>query len=261
MHYFNKKALYLLSLSILLMLSIPSAHAGEHESKVSGEVAFSYHNKFVEDGLNEIPGDSIFTPEFVFELEGIHIGNFEIPSFFVGGEWVIAETQDFTESNLFIGKAWEWEDFSLEFSYTWIHEEEDEEEEENGNGHEEEENEDHEFVLSLACECLPWEITPEIAYIYSAEVDGGAFEVELAKEIEMEHFSIEPYVAALIDFGYVSEEYDGLNHIAVGLAVSVPLNDSVSLKMYGTHSFAEENVRREGGDDQTWGGIGLEFEI
>ncbi len=249
MHYFKKKALCLLSLSMLLMLSIPYAYADENEKKVSGEFAFSYHNKHVEEGMNEL-GDSVFVPELVLEFQGIHIGDVEIPSFFVGSELVIAESEDFNETNLFIGKVWEWDDFSLEFSYIWIHEDED------GEG-----EDDHEFVLGLSCECLPWEITPEIAYVYSDDAGGSAIEVELAKEIEMEHFSVEPYVGALVDFGYVSDEYDGLNNILVGLAVSIPLGDTVSLTMYGTHSFAEENLRREGLDDQTWGGIGLEFEI
>ena len=250
MRHFSKKAFRLLSLSMLLMLSALHAHADEHERKVSGEFAFSYQNKFVEEGMNELPGDNVFIPELVFEFDGIHIGDVEIPSFFVGSELVIAESEDFTETTLFVGKAWELDNFSLEFSYAYIHEDED------GEG-----EDDHEFVFGFSCECLPFEISPEIAYVYSDDAGGSAVEVELAREIEMEHFSIEPYVGALVDFGYVSDEYDGLNNILVGLTVNIPLNDTVNLKMYGNHSFAEENLRRESLDDQTWGGIGLEFEI
>ena len=250
MHYFNKKALCLLSLSILLMLSIPFAYAGGHERKVSAEFGFSYQNKFVEEGTDELSGDNVFIPELVLEFDGISIGGAEIPSFFVGGELVVAESEDFTEASLFIGKAWEWDDFSLEFSYAWINEDEE------GEG-----EDDHEFELGFSCECLPLGITPEIAYVYSDEAGGSAVEVELAREIEMGHFSIEPYVGALVDFGYVTDEYDGLNNILVGLAVNIPLSDTVSLGIYGNHSFAEENLRRDGDGDQTWGGVGLEFEI
>ena len=259
MHYFNNKA-HCLLFSLLLILSVPFAYADEHESKVSGEFEFFFHNKFVEEGINEIPGRAIVKPELEIEFEGIHIGDFEVPSFFIEAELAIAESEDLRESELSIGKEWEWDNFSMVLGYTWKYE--DEEEEENGEEEEEEEPNDHEFFLGLSCEeCLPFEIVPDLTYTYSAEADGGMIEIDLAKEIEMDHFSIEPYVGALIDFGYVTEEYNGLNNILVGLAVNIPLNDTISLGMYATHSFAEENLRREDFDDQTWGGIGLEFDI
>ena len=268
MYIFKKKIAYLLGLGLSLIFFSFFAYAdddNENESGVSVEAALFYHNKYIDEGMNEIPGSGIFTPEFVAEFEDVRIGDIKIPDFYIGGWWAIGESENFTETNLFIGKVLEWEDFSLGFSYTWIHEDEDEDEAEGeaegGAEGEEESNEDHEFEVALECDCLPWGFASGAAYVYSTEMDGGAFEVELGKEIEMEYFSIEPYVEALVDFGYVNDEYDGLSHIELGIEVSIPLNDVVSLEMYGAHSFAEENIRRVGGEDQTWGGIGLEFEM
>ncbi len=289
MFNFKKKLFCLLCVGLsLIVVSFSSfVHADNHdddEAGVSAELELFFSNRFVEEGIVEVPGRAVFTPELEIEFEGLEIGDFEVPSFFIETELVVlelGESGSFRESELTIGKEWEWNDYSMTLGYTWVYENEGDEEEENGNGdgngdgamdedEEEEEPNDHEFFLSLSCDaCLPFEINPDLSYTYSTEADGGMVEVELAREIEMERFSIEPYVGALIDLGYVTDEYDGLNNIYIGLAVTVPLTDSVSLGAYATHSFAEENLRRERNnpdaegeyDDQTWAGIGLEFEM
>ena len=264
------------ALSLVLFLSSAFAVADDHadEGGVSAEVGFFYHNKYIDEGARELEDGGIFSPSFTLEFEDFHIGETKLPDFYVGGWWAVGDDEDFTETNLFIGKVFEWNNYSLDFSYTWLNtDEEEEEEDENGdngdngnddaNGHEEEDeaDEDHELLVVFSCEeCIPF-VTPEIGYVYSTEADGGAVEIELSKEIEMGSITLEPFAEALIDFGYVTDEYDGLNHIVVGLEVSIPIHDQVNLEIYGAHSFAEENIRREGGEDHTWGGIGLEFEM
>ena len=283
MFKFKKNVAYLLCIGLSLILFSAFVHAGDDDDEngngVSAELEVFFSNKFIEEGISEIPGRAVMTPELEVEFEGLSIGDFEVPSFFIEGEMAIAESENLRESEVSIGKEWEWNNFSMTLGYTWVYEDEEEEEEarddddddddgDNGEGmrddddEEEEESNDHEFFLGLSCEeCLPFEIVPDLTYVYSTEADGGMIEVELAREIEMEHFSIEPYVGALIDFGYVSDDYDGLNNILVGVAVNIPLTDAISLGAYATHSFAEENLRRDGHDDQTWGGIGLEIEL
>ncbi len=279
MFKFKKNVVHLLCIGLSLILFSSFVHADEHdedENDVSAEFEVYFSNKFIEEGESEIPGRAVMTPELEVEFEGLRIGDFELPSFFIEGEMAIAESEHLRESELSIGKEWEFNNFSMTLGYTWVYEDEEEEGDDNGddNGEEnredddddddeeEEDPNDHEFFLGLSCEeCLPFEIVPDLSYVYSTEANGGMVEIELAREIEMEHFSIEPYVGALIDFGYVSDEYDGLNNILVGVAVSIPLTDAISLGAYATHSFAEENLRREGHDDQTWGGIGLEIEL
>ena len=284
MFNFKEKLVYLLCVGLsLIVLSFSSfVHADNHddddEEGVSAELELFFSNKYVEEGIIEVPGRAVFIPELEVEFEGLEIGDFEVPSFFIGAELVIlelGESGSFRESELTIGKEWNWNDYSMTLGYTWVYENEGDEEDVMPVGmpagmDEEEEPNDHEFFLSLSCDaCLPFEINPDLSYTYSTEADGGMVEVELAREIEMERFSIEPYVGTLIDFGYVTDEYNGLNNILVGLAVTVPLTDSISLGAYATHSFAEENLRRERNnpdaegeyDDQTWAGIGLEFEL
>ena len=246
MNNFKKQTFNIVALSLSLLVFCACAYADDHNENSNGisvEASIFYHNKYIDEGMRELEDGGIFTPEFVVEFENFH-------NFYIGAWWALADDEDFTETNLFIGKTFEWDDMSLEFAYIWIHEDE-----EDGS------EEDHELEAVFSCDCLPWNITPEVGYVYSTKQDGGALEIELGKEIEMEYFSIEPYIETLVDFGYVSDEYDGLNHIAVGLEVSIPISDEVSLGIYGAHSFAEENIRREGEDDKTWGGIGLEFEI
>ena len=254
MFKFKKNVVYFLCISLSLILCSAFVHADDDDDEngngVSAEFEMFFSNKFIEEGESEIPGRAVMTPELEIEFEGVHIGDFELPSFFIEAEAAIAESEDFRESELSIGKEWEFDNFSMTLGYTWVYEDED------GDG-----EDDHEFFLGLSCECLPFEIVPDLSYVHSTEADGGMIEVELAKEIEMEYFSIEPYVGAIIDFGYVSDEYDGLNNILVGLAVNIPLTDAVSLGMYATHSFAEENLRREDEGDQTWGGIGFQVEM
>ena len=262
MFKFKKNVVYLLCIGLSLILSSAFVHADDDdENGVSGELEIYFSNKFIEEGESEIPGRAVMTPELEIEFEGLNIGDFEVPSFFIEAEMAIAESENLRESEVSIGKEWEFNNFSMALGYTWVYEDEEEEgEEEEGEG--EEDPNDHEFFLGLSCEeCLPFEIVPNLSYVHSTEADGGMVEIELAREIEMERFSIEPYVGALIDFGYVNDEYDGLNNILVGVAVSIPLTDAISLGAYATHSFAEENLRREDGEDQTWGGIGLEFEL
>ena len=247
MHYFNRKTYHLLSISLLLILSIPFAYAGERENKVSAEAAFLYHNKYISDGKNDLPGSGIWTPEFVINFEELHIGNATLKNLYAGVWWAIGESEDYTETNLFVGKVFEWEHFSLDLSYTWLNFSPDNED-------------DHELVATASCDCIPW-LTPEISYVYSTEIDGSAVELVLAKDIEAESFSMTPYALAEFDFGYVTEEYDGLNHIEVGLEISLPLNDAVSLQGYASHAFVQENLRREGYDNETWAGIGLQIDI
>ena len=285
MFKFKKNVVYLLCIGLSLILLSSFVHADGHdededENGVSAEFEVFFSNKFIEEGISEIPGRAVMTPELEVEFEGLNIGDFEIPSFFIEAEMAFAESENLRESELSIGKEWEFDNFgmirgpiSMTLGYTWVYEDEEEEGEEDEEGEgdmrddddDDEEGEDpndHEFFLGFSCEeCMPFEIVPDLTYVYSTEADGGMIEIELAREIEMEHFSIEPYVGALIDFGYVSDEYDGLNNILVGVAMNIPLTNAISLGAYATHSFAEENLRRDGHDDQTWAGVGLEIEM
>ena len=282
---FKRKLSYFLCVGLSLILSSAFVYADGHdededENGVSAEFGVFFSNKFIEEGISEIPGRAVMTPELEVEFEGLNIGDFEIPSFFIEAEMAFAESENLRESELSIGKEWGFDNFgmirgpiSMTLGYTWVYEDEEEEGEEDEEGEgdmredddDDEEGEDpndHEFFLGFSCEeCMPFEIVPDLTYVYSTEADGGMIEIELAREIEMEHFSIEPYVGALIDFGYVSDEYDGLNNILVGVAMNIPLTSKISLGAYATHSFAEENLRRDGHDDQTWAGVGLEIEM
>lgn len=247
MYYVRRMTYQFISISLLLMLSISFVYADKTQSVVSAEATFLYHNKYISDGKDDLPGSGIYTPEFVINFESLPIGSAELKDFYVGGWWAIGDDESYTETNLFLGKVFNWQNFSLDLSYTWLYFSPDD-------------DEDHELVAALGCDCTPW-FDPEVSYVYSTEGDGGALSLALAKDIETSYLSITPYILSMFDFGYVSDEYDGLNHIEVGLELSIPINDTISIQGYAAHAFAEENLRREGYDDETWAGFGLQFDI
>jgi len=277
MQNFKTKLYGLISLCLLILLAMPAAQADDDddngsESAISYEASVLYNSRYIDDGEEELEEGGVYTPEVTMYINDLDIAGLNIQGVYVGAWWAISdaadEESDYTETNLYIGKTWEWDNLEFELSYTYLHFSEDEEgeEDEGENGEEEgeeeeedEASEDHEFFASVGYE-FPW-LETELGYVHSTVADGGAIELELSSELELGPVTIEPYAEAMVDFGFVSDEYDGLNHIEVGLEFEVPISETVSLGMYLAHSFAEENLTRDGGEDKTWGGIGLQLEL
>ena len=77
--------------------------------------------------------------------------------------------------------------------------------------------------------------------------------------VEFGGFELSPYVLADFDFDYVNEDYDGLNHIEVGVSTDIPFPGDRSLTAYISYSNAQENLRRDDATDHNylWAGISL----
>ena len=59
------------------------------------------------------------------------------------------------------------------------------------------------------------------------------------------------------DDGYASEAYDGLNNLEAGLQLTWNAIEGLSFYAGWQHSWAGEDVRRDGGQDESWGQIGV----
>jgi len=94
---------------------------------------------------------------------------------------------------------------------------------------------------------------------YSTEADGAFLELSLRSEITLcsGQLVIEPYVLEGVDFGYASKDYDGPNHIQVGLDWTFPLTEQVEIVGAIAHSWALRDVAKDGMGDETWAAIGL----
>ena len=99
-------------------------------------------------------------------------------------------------------------------------------------------------------------ITPGVEYIYTTNTNGGLLALILESEIEIGGLTLAPYVTAKFDYGYATEDYDGLNHIEAGIAWSRPLPKDVEMTIYAAYLSAQENLRRDDEDNNYfWGGI------
>lgn len=89
-------------------------------------------------------------------------------------------------------------------------------------------------------------------------------EAGLARGFELfsERFVLTPAAMYVWDFGYWTKAFDGPNHWQVQLDFAFALSEHWSMFGYYAHSFALEDIKREGlGDgDLDWWGVGLSFE-
>lgn len=98
-----------------------------------------------------------------------------------------------------------------------------------------------------------------IDHVYSLDAEGGFLDLTLALELPpfIEQLSLQPYVTQSFDFGFASDDFDGENNIQLGIEGSWALNDSFSIVGLIAQSWAQKDVKRDGGGDQSWISIGL----
>ena len=65
------------------------------------------------------------------------------------------------------------------------------------------------------------------------------------------------YLTQTYDDGYASEDYNGPNRREAGVQLRWKVLPALDLHAGWQHSWAGEDVRRDGGDDLSWGQAGL----
>jgi hypothetical protein len=117
---------------------------------------------------------------------------------------------------------------------------------------------DNEFGAGIASTELP--VTLALDYVYSVEAEGSFVELSLSKDFETDMgLVITPYVLQAFDYGYATEMNDGDNNTQIGLGVSKEVAMNVTVGAHINHSFAGDDVDKDGLGDETWGGASITF--
>jgi len=194
-----------------------------------------WQSKYVTEGQDNLDRGGIYTIEAVLEWKG-----------FSGGTWVaVGDTESYAEVNLFVEYGIDAGPLDFSFGYARLEFLEDH-------------TDDNEFAAGTALNNIPY-LIPGVSYVYSTEAEGGFLDVTLKSEVAIfeERLVFEPYVLQAFDFGYATADYDGPNNFEVGIGATLALLDGFDLVGSVSHSWAQEDVEREGFGDLSWVVIGL----
>ena len=125
-----------------------------------------------------------------------------------------------------------------------------------------EEDQDNEIGFGLAYTAMQW-VQPAIDYVWSSESNHSYAELSLSSDlIEGEsQYQISPYALVSYDFGYVTEDYDGINHKQLGLEFSLALSEWHSLQLGLHHSRAGRNLKKDDKGNESWMNVGFSSEF
>lgn len=117
---------------------------------------------------------------------------------------------------------------------------------------------DNEFSLRCSAS-LAGLVQLECTGRYATEAAGAFLEWIVRRDCDVgsSGVTITPYALAGVDLGYASNEFDGLNHVEAGIALSYPLGERMAVTLRCARSWAQRDVRREGLGNLTWGGASL----
>lgn len=125
---------------------------------------------------------------------------------------------------------------------------------------------DNELFSSLTYTGVDW-LVPAIRYTYATEAAGYFVEVSLHSPWDItEQFNVTPYIIQGFDFQYVTEQYDGANHIQFGVEAGYELSNNVELSAHLSRTKALEDIKRgasvdgvTGSLDQTYAGVHINW--
>ena len=93
---------------------------------------------------------------------------------------------------------------------------------------------------------------------WSKQASGAFYALTLHTRRELfADWSGKLHISQTYDDGYASEDYNGPNHREAGVQLRWKVLPALDLHAGWQHSWAGEDVRRDGGDDLSWGQAGL----
>ncbi|MFO8027601.1 MAG: hypothetical protein R6U56_08045 [Opitutales bacterium] len=199
------------------------------------EATTTWESKYVENGRNELHEGGIFTMEAIAAYEGFSLGAWS----------VLADSVDYKELQLTAAYAATLK--GIELVGGWTHLEFDPDS-----------ADDDELFLEISPGSLAgFELSA--ALVYSFEADGSFLELRLGHPLAFfeERLTVEPYLQENFDFGYRTAAHDGLSNLEAGIDLSFALNERFNIVAFLAHSWAQEDVEREGLGDVSWAGFGL----
>lgn len=190
------------------------------------ELEVGYVSRYVEDGEEEFENGA-YLAEVELSKEFEPVGEF-----FIGAEGSFGASENFTEAELFFGVEREIvTDLEGAISYIWFHESPHE-----GTG--------DEFDINLEYGGLEW-VDLDAGMTQDFANGGALFRLGIGKEFELWGIEITPHIGVFYDSGYVSEEYDGLNHIQYEIAAEWEFAEHATLEMVIGYVKAQKNLTRE----------------
>lgn len=93
---------------------------------------------------------------------------------------------------------------------------------------------------------------------WSKQAEGSFYALSVIAEEEVSaSISVNVHLTQTYDHGYASDAYNGLNNTEAGAQVTWTTPKGINLYAGWQYSWAGEDVRRDGGDNESWGQLGL----
>ena len=226
-----------------LLLAALSPVASGHEASLLGlhahepSVSAAWVSQYNSEGRDNLEDGGIFWGEASIGLGPVDIA-------IAHG---IADSDNYQEFGATIEAGWEFQGLEGYLGYTRLEFTQDDES-------------DNEFGAGIAWPDMPW-FTPGLDAVWSTEAEGAFVEVSASRDFDIqEGFTISGSAIQAFDLGYATDSFDGPNHFQVGLEATWQL-ETLSLSVYGAHAIAGGDVERDGGDDETWAGVSVSYDL
>jgi len=199
------------------------------------ESSLGWESRYVAEGRDELDRGGIFTADGVVACQG-----FSFAFWSALGDRVHYQELQLTSAYTHTHRGWD-------FSAGWTHLE----------FNPDSGSDDELFIEMARVDFAGFELTG--GWVYSFEAGGSFLGIALKYPIALfeEKLLLEPYVQENVDFGYRTAGHDGLNNLQAGVDLSYALNERFTMFAFLAHSWAQNDVRREGLSDLSWGGWGL----
>lgn len=223
-----------LSLALLLPVTLSEA------SSLHGSLQTQWHSRYVSEGRDNLDGHSLHSLGGDLTKDHAALG--------VWQAWG-AGSSDYRENNLFAEYAPHtdrWEPY-LNVTYLQFH----------ADDPALDTADDVEAGFGIATHLQPW-LALRADGTWSKQADGAFYALSLVGEQQLWPTGIAQLrLTQAYDQGYASEEYDGPNHREVGVMLTWHCHRAVNLWAGWQHSWAGEDVRRDGDGDLSWGQVGV----
>lgn len=229
--------------SVLLIGTCWIAQSAVADWGFGGELAV--HGRYVSEGVYEKDVKEIGTAELGLEKETGY------GTFFTGVFHLTGLSENYRETEITVGYGNSFGDFSAEaFVFRSITEAFDD-------------PTSYHYEWGLAAAYEGWELlTPGIEFVYEDAGHGEWVSLTVESEFEVAGITFVPSLLLGLDFGYVSDEYDGVNHVEAAVSWDMPLPGDHAMTAYVAYSTALENLEREEEDlnhDYFWVGASFAF--
>ena len=203
-------------------------------SGLEGSFQSQWQSRYVTEGRDNLDSNPLVSAAVDLTRQAITAG--------VWQAW--ANGSDYRENNLFVEYAPYVEHWSpyLNVTYLQFHPQ-GADDVETGAG----------FIAPLQ----PW-LSVSLDGTWSKQASGAFYALTLHARRELApDWTGKLHITQTYDDGYASEDYNGPNHREVGAHLLWDVLPALELHAGWQHSWAGEDVRRDGGNDLSWGQIGL----